>query len=170
MESGDHWGAIGKPIDVVDSVASLALTSMGHGHGPILQTPLRALVLLYRCGNNVKCRWSNLCGLVTLVNEVEVTLTFVKQYSNINVSVNTWARCSFDAFIRSPFPSMRWSHTTPCLISFASQQGPGSNSPRKGEGTKASDAAMSNLLRGRTLLCSMSTVLQRYVKARIVKG
>ena len=170
VESGDHRGAIGKPVDVVDSVASLALTSMGHGHGTILQIPLRVLAPLYRCGDNVKCRWSDSCGLITSVDEVEATLTFVEQYSNINVSVNTWVRCSFDTFIRSPFPSMRWSHTTPRLISFASRRGPGSNSPRKGEGTKASDAAMSNLLRGRMLLCSMSTVLQRYVKARIVKG
>ena len=119
VESGDHRGAIGKPADVVDVVASLALMSMGHGH-TILQIPLCILAPLYRCGDNVKCRWSNLCGLITSVNEVKATLTFVKQYSNINVSVNTWARCSFDTFIRSPFPSMQWSHTTPRLISFTS--------------------------------------------------
>ena len=87
VESGDHRGAIGKPVDVVDSVASLALTSMGHGHGTILQIPLRVLAPLYRCGDNVKCRWSDSCGLVTSVDEVEATLTYVEKYSNNNVSV-----------------------------------------------------------------------------------
>jgi hypothetical protein len=88
VESGDHLGAIGKPVDIMHSVASIALTSMGNG--PNLLIPLRALVPLYRCGDNIKCRWSESCGLVSSVDEVEMTLTFVEKDSNNIVSVNTW--------------------------------------------------------------------------------
>jgi hypothetical protein len=85
VESGDHRGAIGKPVDVVHSVASIALTSTGNG--PNLLMPLRALAPLYRPGDNVKCRWSESCGLVSAVDEVEMTVTFIEKDSNNIVSV-----------------------------------------------------------------------------------
>ena len=92
VESGDHQGAIGKPVDVEHSVASLTLTSTGNG--PNLMIPLRALTPHYRCGDNVKCQWSQSCRLVSSVDEVEMTLTFVEKDSNNVVSANTWSwRC-----------------------------------------------------------------------------
>jgi hypothetical protein len=96
VESGDHLGAIGKPVDTMHSVASIALTSTGNG--PNLLIPLHALVPLYRRGDNVKCRWSELCGLVLSVDEVEMTLTFVEKDSNNIVSVNTWTRRSLTLY------------------------------------------------------------------------
>ena len=110
LESGDHRCAIGKPVDIVHSVASVALTSIGDD--PDLLIPLRALAPFYRYGDNVKCRWPGSCGLVTSVDEVEMELTFVEKDYNNNASSNSWTRRSFDTFIRSP-PSTRWSHTTP---------------------------------------------------------
>jgi hypothetical protein len=96
VESGDHLGAIGKPVDTMHSVASIALTSTGNG--PNLLIPLHALVPLYRRGDNVKCRWSELCRLVLSVDEVEMTLTFVEKDSNNIVSVNTWTRRSLTLY------------------------------------------------------------------------
>ena len=102
VESGDHRGAIGKPRDVMHSVASLALTSTGNG--PELLIPLRALAPLYRCGDNVKCRWSESCGLVTSVDKVEMTLTYVEKDSNNIVSVSIRRRYHFDTLSGHPSP------------------------------------------------------------------
>jgi hypothetical protein len=85
VESGDHRGAIGKPVDVMHSVVSIALMSMGNG--PNLLMPLCALAPLYRPGDNIKCRWSELCGLVSAVDKVEMTVTFIEKDSNNIVSV-----------------------------------------------------------------------------------
>ena len=81
LESGDHRCAIGKPVDIVHSVASVALTSIGDD--PDLLIPLRALAPFYRYGDNVKCRWPGSCGLVTSVDEVEMVLTFVEKTTTI---------------------------------------------------------------------------------------
>ena len=82
VESGDHRGAIGKPRDVVHSVAPLALTSTGND--PDLLIPLRALAPLYRCGDNVKCRWSESCGLVIVGrrgrNDIDLRRKGLQQY------------------------------------------------------------------------------------------
>jgi hypothetical protein len=85
VESGDHRGAIGKPLDVVDLVATLVLNTTGDG--PMLQISLRALVPIYQCGDNVKCQWSESFRLIMSVDEVEMTLTYIEKDSNTLVSV-----------------------------------------------------------------------------------
>jgi hypothetical protein len=90
VESGDHCGAIGKPLDVADSVATLVLNTTGEG--PMLQISLHALVPIYRCGDNVKCRWSELCGLVMSVDEVKMTLTYIEKDSNNLMSTSIQMR------------------------------------------------------------------------------
>jgi hypothetical protein len=86
VESGDHRGAIGRPLDVVDSVASLILTSTGDG--PMLLIPVRALMPFYEPGHHIKHRWAASFGIVTSVDEVCKTVTYVEKDSQKIVSTN----------------------------------------------------------------------------------
>ncbi|KAH9162307.1 hypothetical protein EDB89DRAFT_2079838 [Lactarius sanguifluus] len=79
VESGDHRGVIGKPLDVRDSVAYLSLIFAGDS--PTLQIPLRALAPLYDRGHHIKNRWSESSGIVTSVDEDRKTLTYVERDS-----------------------------------------------------------------------------------------
>ncbi|KAI9445702.1 hypothetical protein BJY52DRAFT_1194142 [Lactarius psammicola] len=85
VESGDHRGVIGKPSDVVHSVASLVLGSTGEG--PTLQIPLRALAPFYDRGHHIKNRWSESSGIVTSVDEVHKTLTYVEKDSQNIITI-----------------------------------------------------------------------------------
>ncbi len=90
VESGDHRGAIGKPLDVVHSVASLLLNSTGNG--PALQIPLRDLAPFYERGHHIKSRWSESSGIVMSVDEVHNTLFYVDKDSQNTVSTSISAR------------------------------------------------------------------------------
>jgi hypothetical protein len=87
VEAGDHKGAIGKPVDVVDTVASVILTDTGDG--PMLQIPLRALAPFYDRGHHIKTRWSESSGIVTSIDEVLKTVTYVERVSQKTVSTIT---------------------------------------------------------------------------------
>jgi hypothetical protein len=87
VEAGDHKGAIGKPIDVVDSVACVLLNDMGDG--PTLQIELHALAPFYNRGHHVKSRWSESAGIVMSTDEVQNTVTYVERDSQKLVSTIT---------------------------------------------------------------------------------
>ncbi|KAH9177216.1 hypothetical protein EDB89DRAFT_1902451 [Lactarius sanguifluus] len=85
VESGDHRGVIGKPLDVRDSVAYLSLIFAGDS--PTLQIPLRALAPLYDRGHHIKNRWSESSGIVTSVDEDRKTLTYVERDSQNTITI-----------------------------------------------------------------------------------
>ncbi|KAI9431322.1 hypothetical protein H4582DRAFT_2085153 [Lactarius indigo] len=87
VESGDHRGAIGKPLDVRDSIAFLLRNSTGDG--PTLQIPLHTLAPFYDRGHHIKNRWSESSGIVTSVDEDRKTLTYVKRDSQHTIAILT---------------------------------------------------------------------------------
>ncbi|KAI9434833.1 hypothetical protein H4582DRAFT_2080504 [Lactarius indigo] len=87
VESGDHWGAIRKPLDVRDSIAFLLLNSTGNG--PTLQIPLHALAPFYDSGHHIKNRWSESSGIVTSVDEDCKTLTYIERDSQHTIAILT---------------------------------------------------------------------------------
>ncbi|KAH9019731.1 hypothetical protein EDB85DRAFT_2153546 [Lactarius pseudohatsudake] len=85
VESGDHWGVIGKPLDVRDFVAYLSLNFTGNS--PTLQIPLRALMPFYDRGHHIKNRWSESSGIVTSIDEDGKTLTYVERGSQNTITI-----------------------------------------------------------------------------------
>ncbi|KAH9025740.1 hypothetical protein EDB85DRAFT_2149581 [Lactarius pseudohatsudake] len=85
VDSGDHRGVIGKPLDVRDSVAYLSLNFTGDS--PTLQIPLCTLAPFYDRGHHIKNRWSESSGIVTLIDEDGKTLTYIKRGSQNTITI-----------------------------------------------------------------------------------
>ena len=110
MVLGEQQGWIGYPVDIVDGIAVLVWNT--NDVAPDLQVSLACLLLDYRPGDHVKCRWADAHGIVSSVNDDLGTISFVERRSHHDVSIAILAMVVDNSFPFSATPSWTpWSHT-----------------------------------------------------------